>query len=503
MYRVLLVDDEPIVLESLSSIIPWKDLDLELIGTSLNGMDAFNRICDDYPDIVITDIRMPILDGLELIEKAKKLDADIDFIVLSGYDDFSFAQTAMQFGVRYYHLKPVRKEELISTLHKMTAELNRRKTSLLEQERAFVERLKLPLQKCFLHDAFSHADFPLDLIRRYSQLFQFPKGDIALCVCTFLEPECLSHFLTDFFSLLKRQALTVLWPAFYVTNSFVFLYPVSAPRVREIFRQFIQSRQYPSQSVELECQFFTFPDAVAALRETVHKVSRYRTVILINENQKPEPFTNALYATDMGIGKRLLENMSSEYKADRLLQEAFDSITDVENAILLCIQLLFSSPLFSEREFDYYTLQRLFRSSSVEEVRNMATSLLSGQLPSQIAREAPQKATLIPRVKSYVEAHLDSETLSLKWLAENQFFISVGYLSKQFLLEEGEHFSSYLTRQRMELARKLMRTYRDYNIQDIAQQVGFRSNPRYFSQVFKKYTGMTPNEYRLSLKQEE
>lgn len=233
------------------------------------------------------------------------------------------------------------------------------------------------------------------------------------------------------------------------------------------------------------------------------KISRYRTVMLINEAQKPEPFTNTLYAADMGIGKKLLGNMSSEYETEHLLQETFASVSNVENAILLCIQLLFSSPAFSEREFDYYTLQRLFQSSSVEEVQNMAANLLSGQLPSQSTRDVPQKATLIPRVKKYVETHLDSETLSLKWLAENQFFISVGYLSKQFQLEEGEHFSSYLNRQRMELAKNLMQAYHDYNIQDIAQQVGFRSNPRYFSQVFKKYTGMTPNEYRLSLKQNE
>ena len=71
MYRVLLVDDEPLVLETLSSIIPWDTIGCELIGTSRNGMDAYNKICDDYPDIVITDIKMPVLNGLELIEKAK------------------------------------------------------------------------------------------------------------------------------------------------------------------------------------------------------------------------------------------------------------------------------------------------------------------------------------------------------------------------------------------------------------------------------------------------
>ena len=100
MYRVLLVDDEPIVLSSLSAILPWDLLECQLVGTAANGMDAYNKICDEYPDIVITDIKMPLLNGLELIERAKKLDADIDFVVLSGYDDFAFAQSAMKFGVK-------------------------------------------------------------------------------------------------------------------------------------------------------------------------------------------------------------------------------------------------------------------------------------------------------------------------------------------------------------------------------------------------------------------
>ncbi len=90
---------------------------------------------------------------------------------------------------------------------------------------------------------------------------------------------------------------------------------------------------------------------------------------------------------------------------------------------------------------------------------------------------------------------MDAEYLSLKWLAENYLFISVGYLSKQFVKEEGERFSDYLNRIRMEEAKKLLALYSNDNIKDIAKQVGFGSNPHYFSQVFKKYVGCTPSEY--------
>ena len=101
----------------------------------------------------------------------------------------------------------------------------------------------------------------------------------------------------------------------------------------------------------------------------------------------------------------------------------------------------------------------------------------------------------IALLKSYVNQHLDSETLSLKWLAENYLFISIGYLSKLFIKEEGLRFSDYLNKRRVEEAKRLMEVYQKENVKNIAGKVGFGSNPQYFSQVFKRYTGLTPTEY--------
>ena len=106
----------------------------------------------------------------------------------------------------------------------------------------------------------------------------------------------------------------------------------------------------------------------------------------------------------------------------------------------------------------------------------------------------------ITLLKSYVNQHLDSENLSLKWLAENYLFISIGYLSKLFIREEGLRFSDYLNQRRVEEAKRLMTVYQNENIKNIAAKVGFGSNPQYFSQVFKRYTGLTPTEYMESLR---
>ena len=116
MLRLMIVDDEQIIREALSSMIDYTSLGYEVIATAKNGMEAYDRIRDDYPDVVITDIKMPILNGLELIERASRIDSRITFILLSGYGEFEYAKQAMTYGVRYYLLKPTDKQELINCL---------------------------------------------------------------------------------------------------------------------------------------------------------------------------------------------------------------------------------------------------------------------------------------------------------------------------------------------------------------------------------------------------
>ena len=109
MCRVIIADDEPKVLLLIKNLIQWEELGLELVATANDGISALEMIEELHPDIVITDIRMPGYDGIELIEKAKALDPRIDFIIISGYRHFNYAQKAIRFGVEDYLLKPLKR----------------------------------------------------------------------------------------------------------------------------------------------------------------------------------------------------------------------------------------------------------------------------------------------------------------------------------------------------------------------------------------------------------
>ncbi len=139
MIRILLVDDESIIREGIETMIPYDSLNLSLTGSCTNAIEALESMADNMPDILVTDIRMPEMDGLELIEYARKLNSRLQCVILSAYDDFSYAQRAVKMGVREYLLKPFTKEELVSCLDRLCAEI---RTQRMEQDNIRLARRK-------------------------------------------------------------------------------------------------------------------------------------------------------------------------------------------------------------------------------------------------------------------------------------------------------------------------------------------------------------------------
>ena len=106
MLKMIIVDDEKIIRETIHSLIDWNSLGIDVAAVCKDGIEAFDCILDEYPDIVMTDIKMPGLSGLDLIEKVRAAQLNTEFIILSGYGEFEFARTAMRYGVKHYLLKP-------------------------------------------------------------------------------------------------------------------------------------------------------------------------------------------------------------------------------------------------------------------------------------------------------------------------------------------------------------------------------------------------------------
>jgi len=143
MYKVLLADDERIILEGISNVIDWQSLDTELIATARNGIEAYEKITEYQPHIVISDIKMPGMDGLELAGKVRADFPDIQFIVLSGFSEFEYARCAMQHGVKNYLLKPCNEADIIETVMEAVKDIKKK-----EQQRQFTKAsTELPVEE--------------------------------------------------------------------------------------------------------------------------------------------------------------------------------------------------------------------------------------------------------------------------------------------------------------------------------------------------------------------
>ncbi len=126
MNRIVIVDDEQFVRKGIIALIDWKKINYQVVGEASNGEDALELILEEKPDVVLTDIRMPVFDGLKLIEKVKELAIKVPkFIIISGYNDFEYAQRAVRLGVTDFILKPIDKDELEKTFMDLTPIIER------------------------------------------------------------------------------------------------------------------------------------------------------------------------------------------------------------------------------------------------------------------------------------------------------------------------------------------------------------------------------------------
>ncbi|MEG2404540.1 MAG: response regulator [Oscillospiraceae bacterium] len=135
MIKLLIADDEDITRKMLASVLDWESLGVKIVGSCKDGIEAYDMILDESPDIVLTDISMPGLTGLELVQRVTRTDPQIQFVILSGYGEFEFAREAMKYGVKNYLLKPCKVEEILDTMQSICEEYRRRQKAAQETDR--------------------------------------------------------------------------------------------------------------------------------------------------------------------------------------------------------------------------------------------------------------------------------------------------------------------------------------------------------------------------------
>ncbi len=520
--NIMIVDDEPKVLRGIRAIIERSGENWSITGEFKNGVEALAAIINDKPDVIISDIKMPCMDGLELVERAKDIAPDLKFIILSGFPDFSYAQQAIRLETVDYILKPPDYRDIINNLKKVEFMLEEKQNKLNEEnELKYLKEIALnqtkdnlfteiiynnnisPHQKGLKFECF-HSSFALLVIKLDSFSFS-----------VFHETADSLNVLTNFRKVLQT--------AVYKRNgciadlhdgSFCCLInmnntsPVYVQGVARELRNELCLNNTGSITLGIS-RCYNSPDKLnTAFKECLHilrnKVFYNKNSILLFEELN---LKNSPEGYPVDIEHKYVEALqfSNFEKAQTLLTEIIDRITAISvdstmfKGYIMEFAIVVMRNLFEDRSSDKTKLpstNEIYNKLSILDNRNDITDLLISYTKT-IAdyfdeRNRPGCRKVIKDIKGYVTANYFNN-ISLRQIAK-EFYMNESYLSDLFKKETGTSFSSYLSNVRIEQSKILLNQV-DLLTQDIAEMVGYNDS-RYFMKVFKKIVGMTPSEYR-------
>ena len=534
MIRVIVADDEYKVCQLICQLINWDELDMELVGTASNGIEALEMIEREKPDLVLTDIRMPGYDGIEVLKRVRENNPDIEFIIISGYSHFEYAQSAIEYGVSNYILKPIDAEVLNATLQKVRKRYMERRNQeeadlvLQEQQAANAARLRDMLLND-LESGFISDD--MDAINeKYYYNFEDGLFQTFLILADFKDITYLNEsYANNVINLLYSKAVIFfekqVIPLCYEGGVFLKNHQVkgiinySAERKDEIRDSLISFIH--SLSVELAIfEHMQYHLSTSLAFDTIEKLSKgfeqaersmgqrliYKDRISLddvvedrdfNSEELFKPFSVALsQSLDIQSKDRLIDAISS-LKAEVLSYklngyQILQVIKDAYRIFLLSslFQNLYDFPDREDREQSFN--KKMLYCNTVEQLFSFLSENCQKDLTEAMAWLDKEKMRPIVQAKQYIREHY-AEPIDLEEVSSHIGF-SYSYFSTLFKIETGKTFLAYLTEIRIDEAKKLLRESR-MTIEEISRTVGFNDYKR-FSKAFKKATFISPKEYR-------
>lgn len=514
-YKVFLVEDEVVAREGIRDYIDWKSAGFEFCGEAQDGEVALPLIETTQPDVLITDIKMPFMDGLQLCKIVRKHMPWVKIIILSGYDEFSYAQTAVRLGVTEYLLKPVSAQNLRAVLARVAA--------LLDQEKS--ERKDLKLLKDQVEDniALLKEKFLLRLVlggestlAAIEQSQQFGLDIISKCYLVILF-RVEQNDRPESYRLFEKAGQLVSSLAGATENALLAQKDVGEWVL--IFKgdDGEQTRQEGAFLAELICQEvekqhgFRLAFGLGSIQQRLGSLHHSYTEALIDiqagslglnqaELRKLDPHALAHYL-EMGAASEYdlffaesihplaeIALRSSAFKSYLVLDIALSAaqfVSDLGGSLDRVIPELHK---IEEQIAEIKTIQRL---------QETIGDVLANALAFRDRQAHSDHAVILYKAKTYIYENFSDPDLSLNHVA-GQVGFSPSHFSAVFSRETGETFKDYLIRFRLDQAKVLLNTTR-LKCAEIAYHCGY-NDPHYFSKIFRKHTGLSPKNFRYTSK---
>lgn len=534
MFKVVIVDDEALVRVGLRSMIHWEEQNCELVGEAANGQIGYELIVSIRPDIVITDLKMPVMDGLEMIQKLSSENIKTKFIVLSGYNDFDLVRKVMKYGIEDYIIKlELEPELLINVLTRITEELifNHKQEDENFRKERYIRSSQYNLREEFFKKLVTKIIKDDDAIREEMDYLQIQiNEDNIVCVGIQIHHHSdFSNYEEQDTNLLEFSILGIVeeivkdfftgYCIKWSSKEYLIILSYESRLDEGVVRQSLEDM---GQRIATMLKQYFNTNVVVAVSNVNKNLNGISSACFESLKALKQSFYNS---TEKVIFYDELYK-TEEAKAVVRLKNIEDLIKNIENNDLTSIEAVFenivtyleSGKPSKEKAYDIcakiaYTItmaigedensiqmvfgdnksifEKIIKLSSIKETIQWVRSIEKGVFYFLLNKDKIHNNKIITTAKKYVNENI-YRTINLNEIAAI-LNISSGYFSTIFKQIAGINFIDYVTEVKIEKAKELLKET-NYKIYEIAQMTGYE-NAYYFSKVFKKVTGSTPKEY--------
>lgn len=506
MYQLLIIDDEPIVRKGIEKLLVWEEYGFHVCGEGIDGVDGLHKVLEYQPDVVLVDIKMPGMNGIELISEAKAQGFKGKFIILTGYSDFTFAKTAISLGVRAYLLKPIDEEELIEHLKDILEELRDK-----EHLHNFYTKNELKARYEVLRRLLLSMG-EVEELKKELKLYGFELKQNRFCVAILNErekyerveynpilEEKLNLFLYNLENIenISLEDKHILIGKGYSYKEFMKKLRESNHRVKERYSTdfFITVGHdvivwqdihfsYESAKLLLDYQFLFGNESLVSIQVLEEARGEISKVSLAGLEDMVE------IGDIEGIAERL-EQLKKYYKI--ILKKEPDLKIQIINGLY---QLYESMKKYFEEDVNIpdmnRTIENIKKSNSLDELVEYIEDYLR-ELSEAIGMSTSEHVAR--RMYAYMERNYH-KNIKLETIAQ-LFNYNSAYLGKLFKKEVGESFNNTLDTIRIENAKRLLMET-DLKVYQVSKKIGY-SNIDYFYGKFKKHVGISPKEFKRNL----
>ena len=520
MYSVVIVDDEKKIIDGLKKNIPWNELGVGELHAFTNPLMCMEVL--PKADVLVTDVQMPELNGLELIERAKSLNPNMKVIVLSAYDDFAFVRCALKQGAEDYLLKPINKEKLLFLLESAFEHIEKERT----QNVRIQDTVDLFTHN-FLNKWVTASIGNSELVQRAGVIgLELNRMDYLAVVIRFLYTSNVENRLNNAINILsvcKSVLAEKCSINHYCFNNdgldTVILFNSSGMNEKEDDLKYAVSCCINKINCVLNVDVYTCFGKTVNNYENVHDsymaaVNAFNYCMFLKPNKimifdNLENFTEEVSLDSLISIPELniyLENRDYEgYK--NYLDKVFAGLEQNKNIVAADIQWLMMSILFClssyftvnmcKLSYQYNISMDIYKYKDVNDIKQSLLEIYQKLLDSSdVNNEQINFSPIIKRALNYIEANYTAD-ISLSMAAE-YLNINPSYFGQLFKSETGQLFTNYINILRTKKAIKLMKST-NLKLTEIAEQIGY-NNTTYFYKIFKRIVGKSPSEYKSEIR---